>query len=270
MSLADNEKTLEKITTCRIHPGIGIARIGNSPDEFFIGPEYSDQQPTDFFRDKEEKVKRQAARFRIYGYDDKGKVVKELTFDDAEISWDVHIANKKAANQQFENAYAPRDQLELRNKDVIDRHKLVNNPGRHFIKGLSKSGDKYQFNGICFETKVSLGEIRTDEKGHLLVLGGFGKSNYPKGDKITSYANKNGWYDDTSDGPVNAEVVLKSGRKIPVTDSAWVIVAPPKFAPYHYPIITLYDVMQEVTLVKSGKSLPKKYLLLVMCMKKKF
>ena len=86
----------------------------------------------------------------------------------------------------------------------------------------------------------------TDEKGRLLVLGGFGKSDSPKGNEITNYANNDGWYDDTSDGPVKRRGCLKSGRKIPVTDSAWVIVAPPKFAPYHYPIISLYDVMEEV------------------------
>ena len=28
-----------KVHTCRIHPGIGIARVGNSPDGYFIGPE---------------------------------------------------------------------------------------------------------------------------------------------------------------------------------------------------------------------------------------
>ena len=82
---------LEKVVTCRIHPGIGIARLGNSSDEYFIGPEYSGQQPTEFFRDKEGKVKRQAARFRIYGYDDNGEVCKELTFDDVYIKWNVHL-----------------------------------------------------------------------------------------------------------------------------------------------------------------------------------
>ena len=25
--------------TYRIHPGIGVARVGDSPDDFFIGPE---------------------------------------------------------------------------------------------------------------------------------------------------------------------------------------------------------------------------------------
>ena len=28
-----------KIAYCQIYPGVGIARIGNSTDEFFVGPE---------------------------------------------------------------------------------------------------------------------------------------------------------------------------------------------------------------------------------------
>ena len=28
----------EQVHTCKIHPGIGIARVGNSPDQYFIGP----------------------------------------------------------------------------------------------------------------------------------------------------------------------------------------------------------------------------------------
>src|SRR5689334_4175862 len=33
-------------TIYRIHPGIGIARVGNSPDDFFIGPEAPGIPPT--------------------------------------------------------------------------------------------------------------------------------------------------------------------------------------------------------------------------------
>ena len=31
-------------TTYKIHPAIGIARVGNSPDEFFVGPERIGQE----------------------------------------------------------------------------------------------------------------------------------------------------------------------------------------------------------------------------------
>jgi hypothetical protein len=67
-----------RVHTCRIHPGIGIARVGNSPDEYFIGPEAPCRPrdvtaPSGGFKDEQGRVKRQAARFRIYAYDSEGK-----------------------------------------------------------------------------------------------------------------------------------------------------------------------------------------------------
>src|SRR6266850_316102 len=69
----------------RIHPGIGIARIGSSPTEWFVGPEAPGVAPlpTGPFRDARGLIKRQAARFRLYeySYDGNGKLsgVREIT-----------------------------------------------------------------------------------------------------------------------------------------------------------------------------------------------
>ena len=67
-----------QVAKCRIHPGIGVARVGNSPDEFFIGPEApcdpnDVKPPAGGFKDAHGRIKRQAARFRIYAYDSEGK-----------------------------------------------------------------------------------------------------------------------------------------------------------------------------------------------------
>jgi len=59
------------------------------------------------------------------------------------------------------------------------------------------------------------------------------------------FANHDGWFDDISDGVVTAKVVLESGRKIYVKP-AWVIVAPPKYAPELQSIVTLYDTLYQV------------------------
>lgn len=32
-------------TTYRIHPAMGVARVGNSPEEFFVGPERPWERP---------------------------------------------------------------------------------------------------------------------------------------------------------------------------------------------------------------------------------
>src|SRR5437899_1206881 len=95
------------ITQCAIHPAIGIARVGNSLDAYFLGPELPGPHPVpvEGFKDATGRFKRQAARFRVYGLDAEGNVVKELTAADAEITWTVHLANKKAAWYTFDFAF---------------------------------------------------------------------------------------------------------------------------------------------------------------------
>src|SRR5258706_9852691 len=98
--------SLNKIVRCSIHPGIGVARVGNSTTEFFIGPEWHDAipDPDGGFKDASGRIKRQVARFRIYGLNADGQVIKELTAADAEITWTVELANKKAAWYSFDRA----------------------------------------------------------------------------------------------------------------------------------------------------------------------
>jgi hypothetical protein len=94
--------------------------------------------------------------------------------------------------------------------------------------------------------------VRTDDKGRLLILGGRGHSDTLIPDNRIGFlntdsyfANNDYWYDDTSDGPVSASVVLKSGRAVDVVDKAWVLVAPPKYAPADRVLTTLYEVARE-------------------------
>jgi hypothetical protein len=231
--------------------------LGNSLDEYFIGPEAPGQTPNPedgLFKDSNGRVKRQAARFRIYAYDDKDDVVQEITAQNATINWSVHLVNKKADGYRFQSRYQDSqedNQKILRNSGLTgaDRTKLIIDPGPRSVSGINQTGERFKFDtGSCFDVKVPLGEIRTDEKGRLLVLGGFGHSASVNNAPITNYANNDNWFDDTADGPVTATVKLNSGKEIPVKDNAWVIAAPPKFAPYHHPIISLYDVMKEVAI----------------------
>src|SRR5437773_1460145 len=50
-----------------IHPGIGIARLGDSADGFFIGNEvrFPCRVPPNWYKDASGALKRQAARFRV-------------------------------------------------------------------------------------------------------------------------------------------------------------------------------------------------------------
>ena len=161
MLLNDDNSDTSPISYCRIHPGIGIARLGNSFTEYFIGPESPDCLPQPkggLFKDKEGRVKRQAVRFRIYAYDSNDKVVKELTSDDCSIAWQVHLANRKSESNTFRGFYSFPSH-EKRNPDIVgdeEREKiLVIDSGPISINGINQSGDKYRFDkGKCFGVEV--------------------------------------------------------------------------------------------------------------------
>ena len=245
------------VVCAAIYPGIGVARVGSSPDEFFIGPEVTQPIPRElgFYRDKNGALKRQAARFRIYGLNVNGDVVKELTPEDSEIQWTVHLANQKSAWYEFQLAMdIPEVKMAppslLRNADVAERSHLVIDPGARSISGRNTSGNKYRFNtGKFMNTKVDLGEIRTDDAGRLIVLGGFGKSASYNGSRAVTFGNNDTWHDDVSDGPVSATVKYQ-GADLKVAP-AWVVVAPPNYAPMQKSVRTMWDLMRDVA-IKAG------------------
>lgn len=257
---------LESIVRAAIHPGIGVARLGDSrePNGYYIGPEVVEPPltPPGGTRDKSGAILRQAARFRLYGYDADGRVVAELTADNAEIVWQAHVANRKAQWYQFQAALdipaTAGSKVPLRNAEVKGeaRAGLAIDPGARTIRGRGVAGPEFHFDSGTFEgAPVPLGELRTDEAGRLLVLGGHGVSASPAGKPIykpkdpDSFNNADGWYDDVSDGPVRARVEI-GGRSIPV-DSAWVFVGPPNFAPDVIAWRTLYDLLVD-TYVEAG------------------
>lgn len=237
-----------KIVRAAIHPAIGIARVGNSREDYFLGPEVPGGLPIapDGYKDARGAMRRQAARFRIYGLDAQGRVVRELTGRDARIEWTVHLSNHKAAWYDFDS---PLDIPEAvpttrRNPGIQGalRDALKIDPGPRRVRGRGRSArfDSGRFLG----ERVDLGEIRTDEAGRLIVLGGRGHSFSPVDQPLTTFANNHGWTDDTSDGPVTARVRLGS-VELPV-DPAWVVVAPPNYAPaLSADCCSLYDVVAQ-------------------------
>jgi hypothetical protein len=251
-----------RVVRAAIHPSIGIARVGDSADEFFLGPETDRPAPIPpgAMKDGTGALKRQAARFRIYGYNAAGEPVAELTAQTADIRWRAHVANTKAAWYQFQialdipEASDPDDAQPSmqRNAQVTgaQRSQLVIDPGPRTISGAGTSGAQYRFDsGAFFGKPVYLGELRTDEAGRLVFLGGHGKAASKDGTPATTFANNDGWHDDVSDGPVTATVTV-DGRPVPV-DPAWVVVAPPNYAPEVVGVRTMYDLLFDAY-VQSG------------------
>src|SRR5579864_1023796 len=227
--------------TFKIFPSIGIARLGNCPldssSDFYVGPEIPGSiiVPTIGYKDSQGRVRRQAARFRIFGWED-GVFMGEITSSSAKITWTVELANKKAAFNQFHGVGHTTGPL--RNASVSDRSSLMITPGPRTIGPSSMAlFDTGQFLG----SPVPLGEIQTDSAGRLLVLGGFGSSGSPIGAPLTTFANNDGWHDDVSDGPVTATVTYAG--KTYQASGAWIICPPPRFAPPITHCITLYDIL---------------------------
>lgn len=246
------------IVRAEIHPGIGIARVGNS-EEWILAPEVMRPAPRTISqcRDETGAIRREAVRFRIYGYNEHGEVVKELTADDADIEWTVHIAATKAAWYIF---IAAMDRPEMKdralrrrnpNYELSKRSDLRIDPGPVTISGRNSASQCCgRFTYRDAGTEVLLGDLATDQAGRLVVASGRGVSGSPEGLPPIStedddwFGNTSGWYDDIADGPVTATVRI-DGRKIPCSN-AWVASAPPNFAPDILGWRTLDDLMQDV------------------------
>lgn len=313
----------------KIHPAIGIARLGDSPNSFYLAPEQQGQlpidcdqdgnailgpdgkeQPVSKFKDDKGRIKRQGARFRVYGYDDSGVAGQEVKIGQQiqvtnpktgqlivgeviDIEWNVYLANKKASWYEFqetagEHGYAPNHPL--RNADVKGndaRAQLIIDPGPLTVSYKNKKQRTAQFAKgknpgfaqtfpppLVPNSVDTLGDLivtQQNDYNRLVVLGGYGNSgSYKTGfgnPVITNFANNDGWFDDTSDGPVQARVQykvistdgIKPDPKKPaptgfatVEASAWVIVGYPRFAPQITDVVTMDDLVYDVAVREFG------------------
>jgi hypothetical protein len=292
-------------TVYRIHPGVGIARLGNSPDSFCIAAEQPAALPIECdedgnslplgappgeelratrMKDEEGRIKRQAARFGVWVYDDEHPHGRPLKIGDAvsgggnhgtlvDIQWRVHLANKKAAGYEFlqlqgEHGYTsdhPRRNPQVTGDQA--RQNLIIDPGPRVVSLTGSRRAEFTAAGggeyaATFPPPLkpfsidTLGELRTDDQGRLLVLGGHGNAGTYLYDqfgqpRIEHYANNDGWFDDTSDGPVMARLVffsqeVQQQRFIDVEYPAWVIAAYPDYVPQIPDIVTMDEVVEDL------------------------
>ncbi len=219
--------------TFRVHPAIGIARLGNSPSSFYLAPETAGGLPIDCdsfgnpivdahgteqtvsqFKDDDQRIRRQAARFRVFVYGDPSAPDgREIAIGDTfeiinsrgqlqeveitDIGWTVYLANKKASWYAFqetagEHGYAPNHPL--RNADIVNtqaRQQLIIDPGPRSITHQNQPRTPPTFDAATSPGPASfppplqpnsiatLGELRCtqqNDRNRLLVLGGFGNS----------------------------------------------------------------------------------------------
>ncbi len=160
--------------------------------------------------------------------------------------------------------------------ETARREKLVIDAGPHVIK----TGENVKFDGTSQNQYISmgeqgpevknvnyprqfpaypttapanevidtLGEMHTDNDGRLIVLGGYGKASGFEGNGVYSpdvpleeAVNNDGWFDDTSDGPVEAVILFKDGTFHQVEGSAWVVTSDPSYAPQVPNVVSLWE-----------------------------
>lgn len=234
-----------------VYPPLGIARVGNASDDdaFVLAAETIGGQPesTGGFRDSSGRIKRQAVRFRIYAELLDGSVVELHEDVGATIEWRVEIANLKAGWYAFGQAMDLPQGLSkatpMRNGSIGNRTALDICPTRRTISGRSSPGVVFS-DGTFLGKAVTLGELRTDEVGRLIFLGGMGSSSSNDGSPPTTFANNDKWHDDVADGPVRARVVVDGAPF--EADAGYVVVAPPNFAPGLFGVVTMDDVVRDL------------------------
>jgi hypothetical protein len=245
----------DRIVRVAIHPALGIGRVGNSPEAMYFGPELPGGLPRapHGFKDADGAVARQAARFRIYGLDASGRPLRELTGDEADITWRLTVANAKSAWYTFNTPFdIPDAQPAARRNDGFrgaQRTELFIVPGERTLRGAGARPVALD-GGSFLGQPVSLGEAMTDSAGRLVVLAGKGAAYRHGQASLTSYAGADGWADDVCDGLVRATVRLGARRL--EAEPAWVIATPPNYAPgMATGLVTLYDAVRSM-FVESG------------------
>jgi hypothetical protein len=97
---------------------------------------------------------------------------------------------------------------------------------------------------------TSLGELRVDAAGGLVVAGGYARTvAVSQGGKPVdplAQATENGqWYDDAGDGPVNA-VILFDDKTTASVQTGWYVTGDPGYAPQTRNIISVWDDVYDV------------------------
>ncbi len=120
-------------------------------------------------------------------------------------------------------------------------------PADYPISFPASDGGANSYNNTS-EAITTLGSLRMESNGRLLVLGGFGKAcgfdNAGNADSkaiLDADVDNNNWLDDTADGPVTATLKFSDGSFETLENSAWVVSTDPAYAPQTLNVVSLWD-----------------------------
>lgn len=195
----------------KVHPGIGVARIGDSPTAWAIAPETIeiDPPPPGGYRDESCRLQRLGARFRIFEYaapeTPSSEALEIVTTDDTTIVWSVRLGSSGAAHVEG-----------------ASNTETISGPNQVKVFAYVPVTVPYAFD-VCFA------ELRTDSEGRLIVLSS------PDLEAPAFQGLCDGWVSAT---------VWKDGVPEDATAS-WVLITAPDFAPGRRPVISYYDLLYQ-------------------------
>ncbi|CAG8569949.1 3191_t:CDS:2 [Diversispora eburnea] len=175
------EADYNKITSFAIYPPLGAEICG-----VYVG-----KGNTKFeFKDSQRRVRPHSVRYRIYGFDEKGEVVREIKLADRikgtldiSITWTVELANKKSSHAEFVGIEHFRADI-LRNKnwegdrkelEAIDK-KSLSSDGFEDLEDGKRLEESFKANIYGDKAKLDLGKMIMEKEGSSLIIGGKGKS----------------------------------------------------------------------------------------------
>ncbi|MGH2362706.1 MAG: LodA/GoxA family CTQ-dependent oxidase, partial [bacterium] len=260
----------------RIFPAIGFARLGEDGN-FFVGPEIPGSGPGELrpdgtlgpvtqFKDvTRTRIRKQGARFHVFESNDGVTWGPANLPALATVTWTVTLENKKAGIKRDAGPPISPTRPEI----AAELQSMIIKGGTRQIGGSSATSAPFSglfattaADGTPFNANVELGKLVTDAGGRLIVLGGKGFAGAPPNTPIggidhTTYYKNPKWHDDVSDGPVSAEIRLTStSQPVQAEGGAWVVVAPPDYAPGIMGVVTLYDVILQLGIDHFGLAQP--------------
>ncbi|MER6767733.1 LodA/GoxA family CTQ-dependent oxidase [Amycolatopsis sp. NPDC000746] len=278
---------------------LGNTGPGDSTEDYYLPPDGIGRLPRESegdlpfepagFRDRHGRLRKQAATFALYAADRREPLATgtRLPLSDGstativDIVWTAHLANKKPSWYQIQDRIGETGYPAghpLRNEDVQGeaRKKLIIDPGPRTVSGRGTRIGEFDRNDgrgrstfppdspdPARQRITTLGRIAVRPDGSLLLLGGSGISYSTAAEpSIPDDDNNDGWWDDVSDGPVSATIVVRvldqhgavlgPDQEISLDDKAWAIVAPPAYAPEIVNLVTLYDTIFDMAVRFAG------------------
>jgi hypothetical protein len=159
------------------------------------------------------------------------------------VRWTVEVANRKAVAFKLTGPAQRRNGAS--GNDLADAALIIKAVPRIVDETTPDVVLEGQFKGA----PVVLGRAVHQKDGSLVFTGGKGISGSrpPSSGGPSHFADNDGWFDDTCDGPIRAEVTLRDGTTRTAL-AARVIVGPPDFAPDVQPWVTLHDIAYQAAI----------------------